>query len=284
MRKEAVLFCLATVLFIHGVAVAGVGQGLVAYWSFDDCKARDMSGNEHHGKIHGNPGCTEGVVGKALKFDGLDDYIEISVPLQGDRNWSVCSWVNLSEVPDDNDWLALISNSDEGIELGIYNSSGAFAIYLLGAKDIQAPRSTVVVNEDMFVCYTKSSGTLNIFKNGSLIRRKSGPMNFSSLKTIGMWDPISSNPDDKEGINGMIDELRVYDRALSKSEIQLLYHTTPPVSGNTSGFRSMNITCRNDTTGQSVKTKGKSEWDCEKAGLAVSPGDTVTVSITGPVH
>ncbi len=50
---------------------------LVAYYSFDDGTAKDLSGNGHDGEIHG---CSvvEGIIGKALKFDGINDYVEIN--------------------------------------------------------------------------------------------------------------------------------------------------------------------------------------------------------------
>jgi len=50
---------------------------LLAYWSFDNCTATDDSGNGHNGTLNGNPTCVNGKIGKALKFDGNDDDIEI---------------------------------------------------------------------------------------------------------------------------------------------------------------------------------------------------------------
>ena len=47
-------------------------NGLVAYWSFDNCDATDDSGNGHDGKIFGNPECVEGISGKALLFNEED--------------------------------------------------------------------------------------------------------------------------------------------------------------------------------------------------------------------
>lgn len=38
-------------------AHADLNDGLVAHWSFDDCSAKDNSGNGHDGTINGNPQC-----------------------------------------------------------------------------------------------------------------------------------------------------------------------------------------------------------------------------------
>jgi hypothetical protein len=47
----------------------------VAYWSFDNCDAKDDSGNGHDGEIKGNLECVVGVKGKAFKFDGKSSII-----------------------------------------------------------------------------------------------------------------------------------------------------------------------------------------------------------------
>jgi len=53
------------------------GDGLVAYWSFDNCDANDDSGNGHNGTIYGNPQCVDGEKGKAFRFDGFSDWIDV---------------------------------------------------------------------------------------------------------------------------------------------------------------------------------------------------------------
>jgi hypothetical protein len=50
-------------------------QGPVAHWSFDTCNANDSGPFHNHGVINGNPACIDGVRGKALRFDGINDYI-----------------------------------------------------------------------------------------------------------------------------------------------------------------------------------------------------------------
>ena len=55
-------------------------DGLVGHWSFDEGNGNvvyDYSGNDNTGNIYGAT-WVEGVLGGALSFDGVDDYIEIS--------------------------------------------------------------------------------------------------------------------------------------------------------------------------------------------------------------
>ncbi|MCK4624993.1 MAG: hypothetical protein KAV00_06770, partial [Phycisphaerae bacterium] len=54
-------------------------QGLIACWKFDEAKGDrllDTSGNGNHGTIHGAT-WTKGRVGGGLRFDGVDDYVEV---------------------------------------------------------------------------------------------------------------------------------------------------------------------------------------------------------------
>jgi len=51
-------------------------NGLVAHYPFDG-HANDVSGNGHHGIVHGDLSYVPGLLGQAASFDGVDDYIEI---------------------------------------------------------------------------------------------------------------------------------------------------------------------------------------------------------------
>ena len=85
--------------------------------------------------------------------------------------------------------------------------------------------------------------------------------------------------------NGVIDEPRLYNRALSKAEIGQLYRTTQPVRGRVDGFNKVSVVCHNNTTGENVTLPSRSRtWNCEAAGLVINPQDNVTITIDGDAH
>ncbi|MFQ5448198.1 MAG: hypothetical protein ACE5FF_14835, partial [Saprospiraceae bacterium] len=53
-----------------------VEDGLIAYYSFNNCDARDDTGKGSDGVLYGEPGCHCGVDDDAIWLDGVDDYIE----------------------------------------------------------------------------------------------------------------------------------------------------------------------------------------------------------------
>ena len=64
-----------------GVATADITSGLLVYWPFDEGAGSivlDATGNGHDGTFNGAPQWVDGKYGKALHFDGVDDYIQTS--------------------------------------------------------------------------------------------------------------------------------------------------------------------------------------------------------------
>ena len=280
---------IAAALMLSGTAAADLNKGLVAYWSFDDCTANDAGGNGYHGILNGNISCTEGMINKGLSFDGVDSYIDINVPLAGAANWSVCAWLNTAKIDSNaTDWQTIVAASDKTeaatVKMGFLTESAAFGIYPL----LTAEAKIATVNKNSFICYTKSGNSLNSIKDGTTIAGGHSSPGFTALKTIGMWQPSASSPFDKAPFNGILDELRVYSRALNKKEIQQLSHIGQDVSGSTNGYAALNVTCTNKTSGQSVvfasTNTPTSTWNCEQKGLAVNPGDQVDVLLSGWAH
>jgi len=74
-RLGLIMMVLTTLVYVS--AYAGITDGLVGYWSFNDGTAKDNSGTGNNGVIIGDPQSVDGKVGKALDFNG-DDGIDIA--------------------------------------------------------------------------------------------------------------------------------------------------------------------------------------------------------------
>ena len=82
------------------ITVEGTVHDLVAEWHFDEgsgSTVKDNTGNGNDGIIHGAT-WVDGIKGKALKFDGKDDYVEVqdSSSLRINGNIAVEAWVKVS--------------------------------------------------------------------------------------------------------------------------------------------------------------------------------------------
>lgn len=223
MKRVIFLLVVVTMVLVLSVSAdASLNEGLVAYWSFDNCNVTDKSGNGYNGIIYGNPACVEGMRGKAFQFDGFDDYMKVSVPLDGSKDWTICSWVNVGSLDENyTDYQNIISNSEDGFQVGIDHWYDDPAIWddrwiLFGGQN------TISINENALLCFTKTYDTLRILKNGIEIANNDlgHLISFTTLSTIGMWDEYATSLFDREPLNGVLDELCIYNRGLSESEIQ----------------------------------------------------------------
>jgi len=80
-------------------AYAQLDPSLLGWWTLDDgsgTRAADSSGNGQEGLLAGGPQWTDGQLGGALHFDGVDDYVNLPIDtvLGAQTNVSVSAWVN----------------------------------------------------------------------------------------------------------------------------------------------------------------------------------------------
>jgi len=203
----------------------GSDANLIAHWSFDEgsgTTAYDSAGN-NDGAIYGAT-WTTGQVGGALEFDGFDDYVSCgSGPaITGTVPFTVSAWVKRGIVgrgsivaqrsASTNGMYQLHARADGRAQLQIYN--GGYGC---------------VVQSDAMVCdglwhhvvgIRTNSTDGEIYVDGSLSGTDSGPArslsNFPVL--IGGWDFTSGHT-----WTGEIDEVMIFNRALSAEEVEQLY-------------------------------------------------------------
>ena len=281
---------LVSTLVFSGVSAADVTTGLIAHYSFDDCTASDLTNNGHDGLLKGGVSCVDGMgtnsINKGLKFNGIDGHIDVDIPMDSAANWSICTWLRIDKIDASyNDWQAIatgvITDGDTTMELGFKTSNRTFQIY----PDLSAKSGTATTNKTLLMCFTKKSDVLSIYKNNAKIATGTGSPDFNVLKTIGMWHPESTDPDDQEAFNGVIEDFRVYNRALSALEISQLYRTPYDVQGYVYGYNTFSVKCTNKSTGKTVTiNKNNTLYNCETAGLVVNPGDIIDINISGAAH
>src|SRR3989344_2407947 len=177
---------------IKSPAYLGLQRGLVGCWSFDGSytKASDCSGNNKTGTITGATK-TSGKIGQALNFDGADDYVDIGT------GPTVVNSVSFWTYPETTTeyFVNLTSTTDYiWVNAGTVTATGLSPIiYVDGIVS-----STLVANKWQQVIVTTTTSE-----------------NASNLD-IGRTQ-------DANYMEGKIDEVRVYSRALSANEISRLY-------------------------------------------------------------
>jgi len=232
-------------LAISGAVSADLNTGLVAYWSFNDCTAKDNSGNGHDGTINGNPQCVTGRKGKGFYFDGIDDYI--SVPLAQDlkfnpniQSFSTTIWAKpvkmnffdqqFASVPFGSDFIdtytyLLTSQGFEAKRNAYTAEGGSYISSPLWDKDNWHLFSGVwKVNGSQITAYFYIDGVLSATKNLDAIPNGSYPWNGLF---IGATAHLHGGRSEFFG-----DEIRIYNRALTNAEVTVLYQQGATPTGN----------------------------------------------------
>ena len=208
-------------------ATQGLDRGLVGHWTFDDGEgaiARDVSGGENHGRIMGGAKWTDGKIGGALAFDGEDDFV--SIPNQDHFNLTggitVLAWVQVRSFT--RPWQAIVTKGDRAWRLHRANErqSVGFACSDLARDQVGdlLGKTDIADGEWHHVAGILDEGKMSIFVDGVLDASATFSPNISTNEYPVL---IGANAQVKgRWFHGIIDEVRIYDRALSLDELRAL--------------------------------------------------------------
>lgn len=253
-------FWTAGLLFLttaFAAAAQDLTEGLVGYYSFCGCEATDYSGNENHGTIIGDPNCIPGIKGEGFLFNenggntGCStintDFIELPTfgPIWSE-GISICAWVEYENIANFERIVDIGNGSgDDGgapVWFGREGNSDNLTLESWVSADPNANRTTgrlvaegAITNGQIeFYCATIGGDSMKIYVNGVLVAQKAGHPILNVERTsnyIGRSNWCNADPD----FHGFMDEVRIYNRALSAGEILQMYEApffaTPPVVG-----------------------------------------------------
>ncbi len=205
-----------------------VTDGLVAAYDFEEgsgATAADISGSGNTGTLTGPTWISEGRRGSALSFDGVDDRVIVadSASLDLTTGMTLMAWVRPTTSESDY-WTVVLKELGSGdLAYGLYASepSGtATAWFQTGGSDAFAWGNPHSPRTDRWTHLAASydGSTFSFYANG---RRTSSTPVSGTIETSSEVLSIGGNGIWGEWFQGFIDEVRVYNRGLSQSEIVL---------------------------------------------------------------
>lgn len=223
----------------------------MAYYPFNG-NANDASGNGNHGIVSG-PTLTAdryGNLNSAYNFGGYTNSSIIRIPnnisLQFVNSFTVSLWYNLNTYAGMDGWGSNVSNGYHmlfakeadwgGIYCGVSSNTAYDSVYynltnnvsygntnFNGNKAVKGLAANL--NTWVHMTYVVSSGNMQIYRNGSLILNKQITSNLDFTTTNNRdlffgrfsqyWYPL----------NGKLDDIRVYARALNSAEVANIYNS-----------------------------------------------------------
>jgi len=277
LLQMALMIALAMAALLSAPDAFAQSSGLVAAYSFDEgtgTTAADKSGNGNNGTlINGATWSTTSKFGAAASFDGTNDRIDVadSNSLDLTSGMTLEAWVRptanssyrtvvLKEVSGELAYSLYAADSDHGTR-----SSGW--VRVASASHYADGTNALPLNVYSHIAVTYNGSALVFYVNGVATRSTAVTGN---IQTSSMPVRIGGNTIWGEYFQGQIDELRVYNRALSQSEIQIDM-VTPVGSGSGSA----------DTTGPTIALTAPSNGATVSGTATLSASATDNVGVAG---
>jgi uncharacterized protein (TIGR03437 family) len=202
---------------------------LVGYWTFDEgtgTVVNDYSGGGTTGSWQGTLG-SQGTAGKvgpyAGNFDGTDNYVPIADP--GSLHPSVISVSLWFDIKSGNNMYLLNkgngTSTGSGYNVYVYGGNQPACWFYDGLGNLQDLRMSETVSPNTWyhlVC-TYDNASLRMYVNGVF----NSSLNASGFATSNRELDISVD-DGIQNFSGLIDDVRIYNRSLSASEIRAIYN------------------------------------------------------------
>lgn len=207
-------------------------ESLTAYWPFDsitNCQTPEIIQNTPAGlnpdcNLNG-PGLAEGVLGQSLFFDGLDDVVTAtSTPqLANMTAFTATAWVRLAA---SSGWRPLIDHRDAGSDGWDLYLDPSSRLFLRVNTETTAGSHALPINEWVFVAGTFDGTQARLYLNGALESVETfstTPLNVTAQLLIGGHFNQSNLR-----FRGALDEVRLFDQALTEPELVALFDQTKP--------------------------------------------------------
>ena len=228
LRRATLLsIVVALVTAVAGAAAIGAAdtqRGLVAAYGFEEgvgSRVTDASGNGNVGMIVGATRTAAGRYGRALVFDGRDDLVTVADDPSLDLTSAMTleAWVKPTDLGDS--WrTAVIKEQSEALAYALYAHTGGRGpsghAHVGGADRRARSDTTLPPRHWSHLAVTFDGSIIRLYRDGTQtlteatgggIATSSGPLRVGGTE---LW---------REWFSGVIDEVRVYNRALAASEI-----------------------------------------------------------------
>ncbi len=227
--------------------------GLLGYWPFDG-NANDFSGNNNNGIVSSASLTTDrfGNIDKAYYFNGINGLITVpnspTVDIPNNTSFSLSFWLktdanvgyaNLLAKHDPGFWngySACVNNFDQGY----CTSAGHLLTYVASGAQQDACTNTAIANDienwyHVTSVYNSYTNQIKLYINATLqsdIGQKSGITSNSENLLFGGLPIPSSSPFNNYNsyYKGKLDDIRIYNRILSLTEVNDLYNEVNPAA------------------------------------------------------
>jgi hypothetical protein len=198
----------------------------VGWWKMDEfsgTQVDDWSGNANHGVMTNMDPSTdrvEGKFGKALDFDGGDDYVDLPNDVEYDDQVSAFAWFK-SEGSPAGGYHIIFGGSN--LEISIPTSGAIRTGIYTSARFVSNHGSGLTDGNWHHIGFTFDGSTKNSYIDGEYVGQQTGItgtlISSFSYRRIGRF-----GSDPGYYLNGLVDDARIYNYALTAEQIRQVYN------------------------------------------------------------
>jgi hypothetical protein len=262
---KKVFFASVFLLCFYSLSYSALDD-LLAYWSFDDGTARDVTGNGYDGIKMNNPTVVPGVVGNALHFQGkgyymlandnpanIGDHILLPpIDLHKFKEFTISMWVYEEDFSSNyGDYYFWFGHFDRGW-LGIGNHYEQYGnkFYLILQYAVNGKGFDNMVDykfeysfRNRWVCYTMvyKDGLVFAYADGQLLGARKAKVQYSMehFALLRHWWLYDGEERTSARFTGAIDEIKIFKKALTEDEVKNECLSCGPMSFAYSDFNSI---------------------------------------------
>jgi hypothetical protein len=252
-----------------GPAAEAADPNLLLWLKFDETSGSTAADSSNYGNdgtltnMHATNDWVEGRIGNALDFDGHNDYVDVS-SLSAPTDKTFACWIYINDLTDT--YHTLMEFGDDAPWFGLAQWYGDW--YLLEWDKGCWSNASLSTGQWYHIAYTSDSATnrSRIYLNG--VEDTYFAPGASTETGSGMGVAYHSGDDPFEGV---IDDVRVYDYALSATEISALYYLAGPAYQEFTEAR-----LGSDGTSLTISTPSGASEDSLLIAAVATDGDTAS--------
>ena len=196
--------------------------GLVSHWKFDDGSgntAADSSGGNTGTLVNGPVWSVNGRIDDGVRFDGSDDAIEVPT-----ANWSadagtIALWAKAEVFSSANNYFFGHAIQPWNNVIQLYAPNGSLTLGLGDSHTRRTNIQNLEVGSWYHIALTWNGTNYVVYVDGA----EEATGTYTGLSTLETYADIGNNGNraerNSEALNGIIDEVRLYNRALTQTEV-----------------------------------------------------------------
>jgi hypothetical protein len=197
-------------------------QGLVAYWKFDEgagATAGDSSATGNSGTLVNGASWAAGWSGSAIRFDGFNDAVEIRTTNVNPAQGTIALWAYAQAFSANNSYFFGHAIQPWNNVIQLYALNGSLTLGIGNSHTARTNIQSLVAGRWYHLALSWNGTSYVVYVDGQA--KATGA--YSGLASLESYADIGNNGNraerEAEALNGLIDEVRIYNRPLAANEV-----------------------------------------------------------------